>query len=478
MLSIEEIGRFIGDDESSEKKRRARTGIRYYNGDHDILDYKLYYTDADGNVVEDKTRSNIKIPHPFFTELVDQCVQYMTSGDAPIVRAKGDANSKLQEGLDAYFGDDFRAELSEVLTDACAAGFAYMYAEMGPARRTRFKHARTMGVIEVRAKDTDARADHYVYWYVDRVDKGRKAIKRIQVWDAENVEYFVRAGNGQIARDADEPLNPRPHIVLIDDDGKRYGRGFGFVPFFRLDADRRQTSHLKPVKRIIDDYDLMSCGLSNNIQDVSEAVWVVKGFAGDSIDELISNVRTKKQVGVDSDGDVDVRTIDIPYEARLRKLEVDERDIYRFGMGLNTALVGDGNVTNVVIKSRYALLDMKCNKLERRLKAFVRQLVGIALDEINRDSGTGYALKDVEVAFEREVMANAADNAQIALAEAQTRQTEVATLLNAASLYGDEAVLEAVCALLDLDPGEVRASMPEPADGGLPGAVAALSGVE
>lgn len=478
MLSIEEIGRFMSDDEASEKKRRARTGLRYYNGDHDILDYELYYTNADGEVVEDTTRSNIKIPHPFFTELVDQCVQYMTSGDAPIVRAKDESNANLQEGLDAYFGDDFRAELGEALTDACAAGFAYMYAEMGPDRRTRFKHARTMGVIEVRAKDTDARADHYVYWYVDRVDKGRKAIKRIQVWDAESVEYFVRAGNGQIARDADEPVNPRPHIVLKGADGKRYGRGFGFVPFFRLDADRRQTSHLKPVKRIIDDYDLMSCGLSNNIQDVSEAVWVVKGFAGDSIDELISNVRTKKQVGVDSDGDVDVRTIDIPYEARLRKLEVDERYIYRFGMGLNTALVGDGNVTNVVIKSRYALLDMKCNKLERRLKAFVRQLAGIALDEINKASGAGYALKDVEVAFEREVMANAADNAQIALADAQRKQTEVATLLNAASLYGDEAVLEAVCSLLDLDPGKVRASMPEHADGGLPGAVEALSEVE
>ena len=36
--------------------------------------------DENGEVVEDETRSNIKICHPFFTELVDQCVQYMLSG--------------------------------------------------------------------------------------------------------------------------------------------------------------------------------------------------------------------------------------------------------------------------------------------------------------------------------------------------------------------------------------------------------------
>lgn len=72
MLTVSEILNFIDEDKRSEKKRFAGIGEKYYEGEHDIKNYRLYYYDADGNLVEDKTRSNIKIAHPFFTELVDQ----------------------------------------------------------------------------------------------------------------------------------------------------------------------------------------------------------------------------------------------------------------------------------------------------------------------------------------------------------------------------------------------------------------------
>lgn len=471
MLSVEEIGRFMSDDESSERKRLARLGQRYYEGIHDIRNYKLYYYNADGDLVEDKTRSNIKISHAFFTELVDQCVQYMLSGDEPIVRSDVPG---LQDKLNEYFGDDFISELAETLTDTCAGGFGYMYGYMSDNFKTKFEFAEANGVIEVRAKDTDDHTEYVIYWYVDRIDKGRKVIKRIQVWDRNQTYYYVRVDNGQIALDESEPINPRPH-VLYDEDGETYYKGLGYIPFFRLDANRKQQSHLKPIKGLIDDYDLMACGLSNNIQDMREAVWVVKGFAGDSVEELIHNTKTKKHIAIGEEGDVDIKTIDIPYEARSIKLELDEKNIYKFGMGFNSAQVGDGNVTNIVIKSRYALLDMKCNKLEKRLKAFMTQLVRIVLDEINANENTGYTLADIDIVFEREIMTNSTDNAQIALTEAQTKQTEVATLLNVANSLGNDAVLEALCAVLDLDYEEVKELALEADNGGLDNATAALN---
>mgnify|MGYP001528614152 FL=1 len=77
MLTIPEIKAFIDNDASSDKKRFARVGQKYYEGDHDIRKYRLYFINADGALQEDKNRSNIKISHPFFTELVDQEAQYM-----------------------------------------------------------------------------------------------------------------------------------------------------------------------------------------------------------------------------------------------------------------------------------------------------------------------------------------------------------------------------------------------------------------
>ncbi len=458
MLTENEIYTLIHEDSISSRKKSASIGQKYYDGEHDILKYQLFYYNADGVLVEDKTRSNIKICHPFFTELVDQCVQFALSVKGSLVCSD---IPELQDELDNYFGDDFKSEFGDTLTDCCAGGFGYMYAYKNVDDRTTFEFADAMGVVEVRAKDTDDHTQYVIYWYIDRIDKGTKKVKRIQVWDAQQTTYFVQIDDGKIVKDEDEPLNPRPHIIYTKDNDKSlYYDGFGFIPFFRIDANRKLRSHLHPIKGLIDDYDLMACGLSNNLQDVSEALYVVKGFQGDNLEEMIQNIKTKKHIGVEPDGDVDVKTIDLPYQARMNKLEVDEKNIYRFGMGFNSAQLGDGNVTNVVIKSRYALLDLKCNKLATKMKAFLKKLTKIALQEINELNGTDYQLSDVYFNVDdREVMTNASDNALIEKTEAEIQQIKLTTILNAAARLDNDTVLQAICELFDLEFDEVKANV-------------------
>lgn len=462
MLTVEQIATLIQNDETSDRKRLARMGSRYYEGLHDIRNYRLFYYDADGKLTEDRTRSNIKISHPFFTELVDQQVQYMLSGGEGF--AKTD-DQTLQEELDAYFGDDFTAELYDTLTDCVSKGFGYMYAYKGADERTHFQYADALGVVEVRAKETDDDTEYVIYWYIDRINRERQAIKRIQVWDAERCTYYKQVEDGAIELDDDEAINPRPHTVYTDgEDGAVYYEGFGFIPFFRIDNNRKQVSGLKPVKELIDDYDLMSCGLSNNIQDTAEALYVVSGFQGDDLGELIENIKVKKHIGVDDNGSVDIKTIDIPYQARQAKLELDEKNVYRFGMGFNSAQLGDGNITNVVIKSRYALLDLKCNKLEIRLKQLLRRILEVVIAEINDRRGSDYSADKVRFEFEREVMTNALDNATIEQTDANTQQIRANTLLNVAQALDSETVLRGLCEVLDLDYDEVSGRVAKEAE--------------
>ena len=462
MLTIQEIKAFIDSDASSDKKKLARVGQRYYEADHDIKEYRIFFIDAEGKVQEDKTKSNIKISHPFFTELVDQEVQYMLSGKDGLV--KSDV-PELQTELDNYFNEneDFVAELTEVLTGAISKGFEHMYGYKNKEGKTAFQCADSLGVIEVRAKDTDDGCEYVIYWYVDRVGKDGKKIKRIQVWDDKQTHFFCQVDDGQIVPDDSVDLNPRPHAIYKKDgDDSTYYEGYGFIPFFRLDNCKKQFSGLKPIKHLIDDYDLMSCGLSNNIQDTNEALYVVKGFQGDNLDELMINMKAKKHVGVDEDGGVEIHTIDIPYQARQTKLDLDEKNIYRFGMGFNSAQLGDGNITNIVIKSRYALLDLKCNKLEIRLKQFMRKLLKVVLQEINDLNDTDYQMKDVYFSFEREVMTNASDNAQIELTDAQKQQVQITTLLNVASHLDNETLMQNICDVLDIDYDEIKDKLPQP----------------
>jgi len=468
MLTKQEILEFIREDAASEKKRQARKGLEYYEGKHDILNYKLYYYNADGNLVEDETRSNIKISHPFFTELVDQEVQYMLSGKNGFVKSD---DPELQSIMDERFNynEDFLAELYELITGTVSKGFDYMYAYKNRDDQIAFEWADSLGVVEVDGKYTSDGKDYVIYHFIERIGKDRTKVERIQVWDDEATYFFYSTKEGEILDEpsTDERPNPRPHILYKrENDENTYYDSLGFIPFFRLDNNRKKLSGLHPIKGLIDDYDLMSCGLSNNLEDASEYLVVVKGFQGDNLEELMQNVKTKKHIGVngDSGGDVEFKTVDIPYQARKEKLDLDEKNIYRFGMGFNSAQLGDGNITNIVIKSRYALLDLKCNKLEVRLKQFMRHILKVVLQEINQQEETDYQSKDVYFDFEREIMTNALDNAQIEQTDAQTEQTRINTLLGLEATLGSERVVKMISEVLDLDWDEIKDDLPDKDD--------------
>ena len=458
MLSVSEIKRFIDDDKSSEKKRLAAVGQRYYEAKHDILNYKMFYFNADGKMIEDKYRSNIKISHPFFTLLSDQLSAYVLSFKDNPIQAKETAEG-LQEHLDMYFDEDFWSEIGELVKGAYNKGFDYIYAYKGKDNRLVFEQADGMGVVEVRAKDTDDECEHILYWYVDRIDKGKKVITRIQDWTENEIYYYVQSGkSGKIELDTTVEINPRPHVVYTDEKtGKRMGYPLGFIPFWRLDNNKKKISGLAPIKDLIDDYDLHACSLSNNLKDFDTPIHVVSGFPGDNFDELQKNLQTKKIIGVDVEGGIDVKTVDIPYQARKEKLDLDEKNIYKFGMGVDTTSLKDTSATtNMAIKTAFYGLDLKAIATTKRLCALLKDIVKVVLAEINDANKTDYQLKDIEFNFERTSLTNESENIQNQKTEAETQQIRINTILNVAVNVGDEQTLKAICDVMDWNYSELK----------------------
>ena len=374
----------------------------------------------------------------------------------------------------------FKAELYETILAAVVKGFGYMYAYKGKDGKTAFQSADSMGVVEVRAKETDDQCEYLIYWYIDRIGKDNKVIKRIQVWDKEKVTFFCQENNDEIRIDDSIEMNPRPHITWKNDkDEGIYYDDYGVIPFFRLDNGKMQKSGIAPIKELIDSYDLMNCGLANNIQDTNEALYVVKGFQGDNLDELMLNIKAKKHIGVDEDGGVEIKTIDIPVEARRTKMEIDERNIFRFGMAVNTEALKDTSATvSIAIKAAYSNLDMKCEGFLPHLKSMMWKVVDVVLKEINDEQGTDYKHKDIWFNFERETITNAQENAQIKLIEAQEQQTRATTILNMAAQLGHEITMQQLCAVMYLDYDDIKDKLPKPEENDPYKAKVALEGIE
>lgn len=261
--------------------------------------------------------------------------------------------------------------------------------------------------------------------------------------------------------DKNIPVNPLPHI-LYKGESDYYYEEMNRLPFVRLDNNRSQRSGLSNIKDIIDDYDIMNSCLTNNLQDVAEGIYVVKGFRGTSLDELVCNVKAKKVVGVSEKGDVDIKTVNIPYEARKIKMEIDEKNIYRFALAFNSSQSGDGNITNIILKSRYTLLDMKAGKLITRLKEFLQIPLNIAIDEINVANQTSYTPEDVTIEIKPIVPTDEKEDAEIAQLQAETVQTKVSTVLDIAPLVDEETLLQEICSVMELDYEDVKKKMLQP----------------
>lgn len=459
MLEPERIASIIAEDKYSRKKKQARLGQKYYDGEHDILDYRIYYINKEGLLVEDLTKSNIRIPHPFFHEISEQEVAYILSGGVEF-RA---GDEELKKQLKAYFGDGFVGELKEVLLDSVVRGFGYIYWYKDAKGRTRFQYADSLGIVEVKDGAADDTANDYIIrYYPVEVRDGKTAI-RIEIWDKDMTWYYIQCGCS-VELDKNIRLNPCPHVLYQSGDGGCYYEECSRIPFLKLSYNRKECSRLKQIKPIIDDYDLMNCGLSNNLQDITEGIYVVKGFKGQDYDEMLQNVKSRKVVGVGEKGDIDIKTINIPYEARLVKMKEDEKNIYRTALAFNSSQTGDGNITNIILKSRYTLLDMKARKLIWSLKKFLGALLDIVLEEINAACGTMYEKEDVEIRIEPVVPTDEKEDAEIRKLEAETVREKTGTLLDAADILGEEILFRELGQILDLDEDMVKQKLEQPVE--------------
>jgi len=440
-------------------RQKAHVGRRYYYGKHDILDRRLFYVNAEGELTEDTESANYKISNPFFTELVDQCRGYMLSGSQPVISSDNPETAKL---LDEYFGTDLKDQLGELLESIQVEGRGYLYLYRGQDNRWHTQAVPALQVTEVPGALSPTGLPFIIrQWAEPTLDK---TLIHLEVWEEDTVTFYVadNEGPGAVAfgiydfkLDPNVPVNPRPHVLVVSPTGEpRGGYGLGRLPFFRVDANTEGLSLLGAVKDLIDDYDIIFSGFSNNIESASEVLTVVTGMAGTDMKELQNAIKRKKMIGLpDGDGGVDIKEINIPYEARQTKLEMTLDAIYRFGRGFNAARLDISNVTNVALKSRYALLDMKCADLENRLQKMLRVVIEPVLADL------GLSQSDVTIRFDKELFVNELDSSQTEHNQALATQAYIDSITAAAELLGRAQAAQMIAELLDKS---LDITVPEP----------------
>ncbi len=388
------VGEAIKAFEGGVALQEMVEGQRYYDFENTAImkRKKLMYArnqqTGQDYLIEDPYKANNKLASGYYKLLVDQKVQYIL-GKSPNIRTidavakvaaeTGPGVASASIDVDKLLGRDFLRVLRRCAKDAAmkCIGWAQPYVDQaGAFRLMRIPPEQCIPVYD--EADADLLLSVIRFYPVTVNGKDGRPVSgvRAEVWTAQDVTVYLRV-EGEQDFAVEQPT--RPHMTQSVTYGQRVeeqtGRSWGRVPLVPLYNNDDRHSDLKGVRRYIDAYDAVESDFANNLADIQDVFWVLKGYDGQNMNTFLDEVRKYKTLKVSEEGDARAETVQIPTEARQALLDRLNDDIFKFGRGMDPSKTGDGNITNIVIKARYSNLDLKASEFEAQLDDFVAVLV-------------------------------------------------------------------------------------------------------
>ena len=419
----------INDDIDSVQKKNMQKGERYYNGEHDVLqkDFrisKILETDEQTEKeickpFQNVNRSNHKNINAFLKILVDQKTAYLVSKE-PTIKVSGaeeNTEQKAYEKMLCEFADDnFNEVLQDLVTGASCKGFEALHIYYDNNGDLQYCIVPANEIIAVYDTNNQNELLEVIRYYdIVVVENGQKYIrKKVEWWTKQNVTYYIERESNLFVKDTSISVNPSPHywsVTTLDGFQKnKQGHSWGRVPFLLLKNNRNSTTDLECIKGLIDAYDLISSEGTNNFLDLVELYWVIYGFGGDEASTVTKKLQINKAVnmmGSGDDGRVEAKQVELPVAGRLEFLKMLRKDIFHFGMGVDTDSDKFGNApSGVSLKFQYTLLDQKAGNMIAKLRKVIKELMWFVTEDYNSKHNTAYDANDIQIDINKNIITN------------------------------------------------------------------------
>ncbi len=399
--------------------KSMQEGVEYFNNENDILDRKLYYW-KDGVKVKDETSPNNKIPNNFHKILVRQKMGYLVG--KPITFSDKEAteddqsqkispNKDFVKSINEVLDEEWDDVINELVKGAANKGVEWLHPyidENGEFKYTVIDARQGIPIWETQRQE---RLDGFIRYYTMYINSKERI--RAEYWTKDNVTYYLQDDSGAFVLDYTIDQNPQGHfdyIRSIDDEQIVTGLSWGAVPFIPFKNNEELTSDLQDYKKLIDIYDIVYADGANSLEQIQDIIWVLKNYEGTSLEEFQDNLRKYKALKTDEKGGAETKTADIPTEAREKFLDRTRESIYTFGMGVDISTDKFGqNPSGVALKFLYALLDLKCDTLERKFKKAIRELLWFIAEYYRITQRKDYNHKTIDITFNKTMITNEAE---------------------------------------------------------------------
>ena len=397
----------LQEDYGSERKRRMEEGERYFCGEHDILqkDFRRSPVSETGQDGEENmrmffnpNRSNHHCVNPFHHALVTQKAAYLVGREPTITVKSGDKafEEMLLERADAYFN----GVLQKWIIGAANKGVGYLHVYYDEDGELRYCIVPAEEIIAVYDEVYQQELKEVIRYYDIKVlDGGREKTKRrVEWWTAEGVTRYTEDSSGEFLQEETEG-HWAVTEMLDGEEKETLQHGWGRVPFIPLRNNEKEMTDLQPVKGLIDAYDYISSEGTNNLLDMVDLYWVIQGYGGETASAVAKKLQVNKAVQIsDSSGHVEAKQVELPVEGRLNWLKMLRKDIFHFGMGVDTDSDDWGRAASgVALKFQYAMFHLKINGIMPEIRRAVKEFLRFVVEDHNREHGTDWNWKEIQV---------------------------------------------------------------------------------
>lgn len=330
----------------------------------EILRYQKFLYDEAGRKYPDLISPNNKLCSGFFPQFITQENQYLLGNGVQF--EKPETKIKLGKRFDTDLQKLGRCALLHGKTFGYWADRLYVF----PVTQFVPLYDEIDGVLKAGIR----------FWQVDS-DKPLN----ITLYEADGYTQYVSSKGAKPEQTGEK----QPYIVRMEQ-SEAFGaqvvgtENYSTLPIKQLNGNPNQQSELVGIRGQIDAYDRIKSGFANDMDMANFVYWILKNSGGMNDKELANFVQRAKSIGVvvaEDEGVVpEMKTQDIPYQARQIYLEKLEKDLYRDFGALDVTVLQGGQKTATEIMAAYLPVDLKADMYEYELIEFVQsvlELLGI-----------------------------------------------------------------------------------------------------
>jgi SPP1 family phage portal protein len=393
----------IASDCASEIKQNMFYGKEYYKSNNTEISKRTFTYASNGKKIADEYRTNNKLKTGFLKTLIDQKINYSLSKKVIIDDAEN-INSVI----------DVNSFLKKTAKESSKKAVGWLFVGINENGELNLKPMLSEEIIPIYDTQFEDELIQVIRYYTMSVINGSTAknIYKAEIWDKEKVTFYSEDTDGNFILDYAISINPVTHYTIttfqMGEPVETIGHSWGKVPFVPLWNNDDHLTDLNPVKFFIDLYDKVSSDFGNNLEDLQDSIIKLKNYGGqtDKLDEFIEYLKLYKVLPIDAQGDAEYMTLEIPVEARKTALNILNDLIFKFGQGMDVDKVGDGNITNVVIRSRYAGLDLKANDFEGNVEEFLKNVFWFVNEYLKLKGMQQDNINKIKFTFNRSIIVN------------------------------------------------------------------------